>query len=107
MPEADNGPLKAHESIIVLNPGEAQARVSMTLYFEEEPPKRGIQFTVEPERVRCIRMDDPRQLQGYVVEVGKQYAIKLESDVPVIAQYGRLDTSQANMAFYTTQGYAE
>ena len=34
------------------------------------------------------------------------YAMLLESDVPVIVQYGRLDVRQTNMAFYTTSGYS-
>jgi len=34
-------------------------------------------------------------------------AIAVHSDTPVIAQYGRLDLTTGNMAFYTTPGYAE
>lgn len=36
--------------------------------------------------------------------MGEQYAILLESDVPVVAQYGRAETR--TVAFYTTPGYA-
>ena len=35
-----------------------------------------------------------------------KYAIKIECDVPIVVQYGRLDVRQTNMAFYTTSGYS-
>ena len=107
MPEATEGALKAHESLIILNPGTKKTSIHLTLYFETKAPKKGIIIEVGPERVKCVRLDNPEALQGYVIKTGRQYAIKLESEQPVIAQYGRLDTTQANMAFYTTPGYAE
>ena len=32
--------------------------------------------------------------------------MRLQSDIPVVAQYGRLDTRQPNMAFYTVMGFS-
>ncbi|MEI6387057.1 MAG: sensory rhodopsin transducer [Spirochaetota bacterium] len=40
-----------------------------------------------------------------VVPLETQYAIRVDSSVPVVAQYGRLDSRQANLAYYTTLGY--
>ncbi len=82
------------------------ADINITLYFTDRAPVYGIKAKVEGERVRCFRMDNPDDLDGYVIPKETQYAIKLESDLPVIAQYGRLDTRQTNMAFYTTMGYS-
>lgn len=42
---------------------------------------------------------------GIPINQGEQYAISLISNVPVVVQYGRLDVSQSNMAFYTATGY--
>lgn len=41
----------------------------------------------------------------YTARFDEQYAIMLESDVPVVAQYGRAEPRQ--VAFYTTPGYCE
>jgi hypothetical protein len=42
---------------------------------------------------------------GFAVPQETQYAVRLESDVPVVVQYGRLDSRQSNLAYYTTMGH--
>ena len=93
---------KGHESLIILNPNREDARVILTLFFEDKEPAQIDPITVQAQRVCCIRMDKP--IQGYRILVG-QYAVKLESTVKVICQFGRLDVRQANMAYYTTMGF--
>ena len=58
------------------------------------------------ERVRCFRVDNPEDMGGFNVPLETQYAIKLESDIPIVAQYGRLDARQTNLAYYTTMGFS-
>lgn len=106
MPPAGNSELKGHESIIILNMTDEPANVKMTLYFDDKDPVKDIPVRVEANRVRCLRTNNVDDFNGYVIEGEIQYAIKLESDVPVVAQYGRLDTRQDNMAFYTVMGYS-
>jgi hypothetical protein len=106
MPPPGDYPLKGHESVVILNTAKEDARISMVLYFTDREPEKGIEFTVPSERVRCIRMDNLEDICGVSVPVELQYAISLESDVPVVAQYGRLDTRSQPMAFYTTSGYS-
>jgi hypothetical protein len=97
---------KGHESIIILNLNARKAVVSFTLYFQDQDPLGPFEAVIEDQRVKCIRMDDPDNLNGCNIDCNRQYAIKLESDVPIVAQYGRLDTSDQPMAFYTTMGYS-
>ncbi|MDD3840498.1 MAG: sensory rhodopsin transducer [Clostridia bacterium] len=107
LPPAGDGILKGHESIIILNPNKNTAKSTLTLYFEEsDPVVIDPSFEILPERVICIRMDNSEQLGGFKVPLETQYAIKVESDNPVIVQYGRLDTRQENMAYYTTMGFS-
>jgi hypothetical protein len=105
MPETSPGKMTAHESIIVLNLNEKIANLSMSLYFEDKPPVENIKLEVEPKRVKCFRMDKPEEIGGVFIPKKKQYAIMLDSNLEIIAQYGRLDTTQPNMAFYTVMGY--
>lgn len=107
LPPAGDSLMEGHESVIVLNTGKQPARLKLTLYFPDQEPVSDIAVVVEGERVRCLRLDHAEDLAGYVVPREQQYAMKLESDVPVVVQYGRLDTRQTNMAFYTTMGYTE
>ena len=104
LPPAGDEPMPGHESIIILNDNDKEADLTMTLYYTDKDPYEGIKISVGKKRVKCVRMDDPKDLCGYEVERMTQYAIKIVSDIPVVVQYGRLDTRQVKMAFYTTMG---
>lgn len=99
--------LKGHESLIILNTSDKTAHIDVTLYFDDRDPVKGIKMTVEPERVRCFRTNNPEDMDGFVVPLETQYAMKVESDIEIVAQYGRLDTRQTNMAFYTVMGFSK
>lgn len=105
-PEPGEAEPFGHESIIVLNPNDTDATVQVTLYSVDRAPDR-FEVTVAAERVRCLRTNVVADMGGREVTIGEQYAIGLASDVPVVAQYGRLDVTQPNMAFYSTPGYYE
>jgi len=107
LPPAGNSTLKGHESVIILNMTGSTAHVVMTLYFEDGEPLKGIAIAVLARRVRRIRMDQPENIGGFVVPINTQYAITLRSDRPIIAQYGRPDARQTNLAFYATSGFSE
>jgi hypothetical protein len=94
----------SHESLMVLNPNDAPATISLVLYWEDKPPTSARGLVVEAERVRCLRLD---QLDGVAIPYRTQYAIKLESDVGVFVSYGRLDTAQPNFALVGLMGSAE
>ncbi|MHB8277432.1 MAG: sensory rhodopsin transducer [Candidatus Humimicrobiaceae bacterium] len=104
-PPAGQSELKGHESIILLNPNDQNAIAYITLYFSDQEPVRDITVSVDAERVRCLRTDDLIDMQGFEVPLCTQYSIKVESNVPIVAQYGRLDARQTNLAYYTVLGY--
>ena len=106
-PRGTNPDLPGHESIIILNPNDGDARVEIVLHWtDREPTPLPIQ-TVGAGRVACVRCMAPDGILGYKVQEGEQYAIALHSTVPIVAQYGRLDMRSGPMAFYTTPGYCE
>ena len=55
--------------------------------------------------MRCLRTNREADFGVYTAREGEQYAIVLESDVPVVAQYGRAESRA--VSFYTTPGYCE
>lgn len=107
LPPPGEGEMKGHESIIILNPNDEIAKITIKCYFEY--PEKPISFieVVQPQSVRCLRTNEPEDMGGNVIPEETQYAISLHSDQPVVAQYGRLDNRQVNLAFYTTPGYSE
>lgn len=96
--------IPGHESVIVTNVTDAVAKIRITKLFEDREP---VQFAVEvqPMRVRCMRTSAAADFGENTAIVGQQYAIMLESSVPIVAQYGRAETRE--VAFYTTPGYCE
>ncbi|MBE6596730.1 MAG: hypothetical protein E7641_03570 [Ruminococcaceae bacterium] len=105
LPPEGDGVLKGHESVIVVNDSEKAAKIKVTLFFTDKEPYSDIEWTVEPKRVRCFRMNQPSDMSGYVVPLETQYAMKLESTEPIVVQYGRLDNRQTNLAYYTTLAF--
>lgn len=105
-PMGDDPEVYGHESLILFNPNEAEAHVTLYLYWTDREPTRGETVTVGAKRVKGLRATEKKDFLGEVPNAGEQYAISLESDVPIVVQYGRLDVRQTNMAFYTTGGYA-
>ncbi|MEA5118732.1 MAG: sensory rhodopsin transducer [Propionicimonas sp.] len=106
-PPEGKGDLKGHESIIILNPNGQEAAVTVRLFFEPGRPPEQFETKVPAESVRCLRTNCSADMGGHVVPLETQYAIGLFSTFPVVAQYGRLDNRQANLAYYTTAGYSE
>lgn len=93
-----------HESLVILNPNDTDAKVSITIYFTDSAPKILDADVIPANRVICIRTNEP--IDGYQIPPG-QYALKIESSVGVVAQIGRMDVTQPNLAYYTTMGYGQ
>lgn len=105
LPPEGEGVLKGHESVICVNDTDKVAKIKVTLYFADQDAYEGIEWIVEPKRVKCFRMNVPEHMSGYIVPLETQYAMKLESSQKIVVQYGRLDNRQTNLAYYTTMAY--
>ena len=99
------GSMEAHEALMLLNVTERTADVRLDIYFENKEPVKDIEVTVGAERVRALRLDHPDDIGGLSIPPLTQYSIRVRSNVEVVAQFGRLDTTQANMAYYCGVGY--
>jgi hypothetical protein len=103
-PEGGNGDMVNHESLMIMNTGSKKAQIKVDIYFDDREPVRDLPLTVDPERIRAIRLDSPDEL-GFALPRATQYALRIKSDVKVIVQYGRMDVRQANLAYYGTMAY--
>lgn len=89
----------SHEAVCVLNAGNSDAHIKITLYFEDREPIDGFEAVCPAKRTNHIRMDRIVSKDGMRIPRGVPYAMTVESDVPVVVQYSRLDTTQAEMSF--------
>ncbi len=101
------GPLEGHEALMLLNTGMTPAEISLDFYFEDRDPVKNVPVTVQAERILGLRLDNPRDIGGLDIPPMTQYSIRVRSDVPIVAQFGRLDTTQTNMAYYSPPGFFE
>lgn len=95
----------SHEAICILNPGQVDAHLQVTLYFEDRPPQKGFVARCDAERTNHLRLDIITDAAGCNVPQGIPYALMVESDQPIIVQYSRLDTTQAEMSLMTTMAH--
>ncbi len=107
LPPEGLGEAKGHESVIIVNDTDKDAEIDVKLYFVDKDAYEDIKWTVKADRVRCFRTNNIEDMCGYKVPIGVQYAMKLTSNTEIVVQYGRLDNTQANLAFYTTLAYTE
>ncbi len=103
----EKGSMEAHEALMLLNTGGTQANIKIDIYFENKPPVKGIEAAVDPERIKTLRLDKPADIGGVDIPPLTQYSLRVRSNVNIIAQFGRLDTTQNNMAYYGAAGYYE
>jgi hypothetical protein len=107
IPEWSNGPepqFTSHETACLLNTGDEEAHVEITIYFADREPAGPYRVTVPARRTMHVRfngLDDPEP-----VPTDTDYASVIESDVPIVVQHTRLDSRQADNALLSTIAYA-
>ena len=95
--------LLSHEAACILNTGETEAKISITLFFTDREPVGPYQLTIGARRTLHLRfneLDDPEP-----VPIGEDYASVIESDVPIVVQHTRLDSRAAEIALISTIAY--
>jgi hypothetical protein len=97
--------LVSHETACILNAGDREAKITLTIYFADREPVGPYKILVGPRRTLHLRfndLDDPQPIPR-----DTDYASVFESDVPIIIQHTRLDSRRAELALLSTVAYAE
>lgn len=103
IPGWSHGPspqMVSHEAVCILNAGDHDAHVTITVYFENREPAGPFRFTVGARRTRHLRFnefEDPER-----IPVDTPYSSVIASDVPIVVQHTRLDSRQAENALLST-----
>jgi hypothetical protein len=106
IPERSTGPepeLTSHETACILNAGDRDAHVEITVYFADREPSGPYRITVGARRTlhqRFNELNDPAPIPR-----GADYASVIVSDVPIVVQHTRLDSRQPANALLTTIAY--
>lgn len=95
----------SHECACILNAGDADAAITLTVYFEKNEPVVIDDVIVGAQRCLHLRMDELTRNGKPVIERGVPYGLVVTSSQPVVVQMSRLDTTQNNMAFLSTMAH--
>ncbi len=99
--------MEAHEALMLFNTHEKEVGVKIDIYYSDRAPVKDIPVTVPAERIIALRLDHPADLAGTVIPPVTQYALRIRAESPIVVQFGRLDTTQTNMAYYIGIPYYE
>ena len=97
--------LESHETACMLNAGERDAHVRITLFFKDRDPVGPYRVTVPGRRTLHMRFND--LADPAPVPRDTDYASLIESDEPIVVQHTRLDSRQAALALISTIAHAE
>jgi len=101
------GGMEAHEALMLMNVAAEPVQVKLDIYYSDKAPDKDIPITLGAERVVALRLDDPADIGGVAIPPLTQYALRVRAERPIVVQFGRLDTTQTNMAYYGCMGYCE
>lgn len=93
----------SHETACVLNTGDTDAHVEITVFFADREPLGPYVVVVPARRTRHVRFNDLSDPEP--IPLATEYASVVTSDVPVVVQHTRLDSRQAENALATTIAY--
>lgn len=108
IPGESTGPepaMTSHETVCLLNTGDEDAHVTLTIYFSDREPVGPYHVTVPARRTLHQRFNDLKDPEP--VPRDTDYACLIEADRPVVAQHTRLDSRQAENALLTTMAFAD
>lgn len=107
IPKESNGPVPqmlSHETASILNTGNDDAHIEITIYFSNKEPVGPYEVTVPGKRTLHLQFNNLKKPQP--IPKDTDYASVFVSDVPVIIQHTRLDSRQAENALLSTMAYA-
>jgi len=107
LPADSSHGVESHESACLLNVGGRDAVVRLTFFFEDRNPVGPVEVRLAARRTCHVRLTDADALSGVELPRGVPFAYSAESDVPVILQHSRLDTSAGAYTLATTIAYGE
>jgi hypothetical protein len=106
IPPESHGPkpeMLSHETVCLLNAGDKDANVEITIYYSDREPVGPYQLTVPARRTRHVRFNNLRDPEP--IPRDTDFSSIIRSDVPVVAQHTRLDSRQAENALLSTVAY--
>jgi hypothetical protein len=95
--------LVSHDAICILNSGDQDAHIEVTIFFADREPAGPYRITVKALRTKHVRFNELTDPEP--VPHDTDYASVIDSNVPVVVQHTRLDSRQPALALMSTIAY--
>ncbi|GFZ80658.1 sensory rhodopsin transducer [Nesterenkonia alkaliphila] len=86
----------SRNTLCLLNTGEQEACVRLSVYYEDTDPVGPFEVLVKPQRVKHQRIND--LIEPEAVYLDRPYGLVVNADQPVVAQLYYLDSRNGNLA---------
>jgi len=96
--------LISHETACILNAGDDEAHIAITLFFADRDPVGPYRVTVPARRTLHLRFNDLKEPAP--VPRDTDFSSVFVSDVPIVVQHTRLDSRRAEVSLMSTIAYA-
>jgi hypothetical protein len=93
----------SRDELCFLNAGFEEAHVEVTLFYSDREPVGPYQLAVPARRVRRVRIND--LINPEAPPLDTDYGAIVESDLPIVVQLDRKDTSSCENSILTTMGF--
>jgi hypothetical protein len=97
--------MSSHETVCLLNTGDRDADVCITIFFSDHrDPVGPYRVNVPARRTRHVRFNDLTDPEP--IPTDTDFASVIESNEPIVVQHTRLDSRQAANALLSTIAFA-
>ena len=100
----NSGDQFGHESLCIVNNANSFANLNIDFLYEIDEPIENYQTKIGAKRSLHLRLDQI-EINGKKLPREKPYSIILKSDINVVAQLSRLDTTSNYNSFMTSLGW--
>jgi hypothetical protein len=100
MSHGEERTFSSHDKLCILNTGDQAAQVEVIIYYQDADPDGPYPLQIAPQRVRHMRIND--LINPRAVPLDVPYGLVITSNVDVIVQFSRRDTSRSENAIMTT-----
>jgi hypothetical protein len=86
----------SRDELSILNANEQDASVNLTIYYTQRKPAGPFNLNIKERSVRNLRIND--LVDPEPIPLDTEYAILVQSNIPVIVQFTRMNTGQPELA---------
>lgn len=95
----------SQDKISILNTSDKDAQVKLILYFTDKKAVGEYEIEVAAERIKRFRVND--LIDPHAIPLGVAYGGYIQSNVPIVVQFTKQNTSQDALALLGTTAYAD